>query len=92
MGRRLLAVTGELLVDIFMAGPPRSFSILENGLPEDTKLIEMGFGMVAPEQRIVVLVLESAAWDEQLVDGVPTTLPPVKVGLIPLIVDLRPPG
>ena len=64
MGQRLLQISAELLVEFLRGlrdGPPRYFSVTENPIPADAKILSVRSSQYWP--NIVEIELESAAWE-----------------------------
>lgn len=60
MGRRLLQVTVEFLVDATKAGPARAVNVVRNPLPDDAVCV----GVMDGGDGTVCLVIESATYPE----------------------------
>lgn len=65
MGRRILEVTAELLVNSFtkglVAGPPRFFYVSKDPIPDDATIVGV---RNSPYHPCVEILLESKAWPE----------------------------
>ena len=60
MGKRLVQVTGEFLVDFCKDSNARwCYRVVDNALPEDAKLVRV---MGNPSDSIITLLVESTEW------------------------------
>jgi hypothetical protein len=81
MPEAILRVSAELFVDFFKEGPPRTWGIIGNPLPDDARLLDVQMRSYGGPP-IVFLTLESDAFPEADFRGVPAELPPVMAKLI----------
>ena len=90
MGRAVLYISSELLVDLFKAGPPRSYAIRSGGLPEDTRLVEVAHARYMGEPLTIALLLESETWPEVEDGQLPPELSPVVASVVPIVIPYEP--
>ncbi len=61
MGRMVLRVSAELLMELFKDGPTRTYGVIAHGLPEDATLIDCRMERFH-NPPFASLVIESAAY------------------------------
>jgi hypothetical protein len=64
MGHKLLRISGDLLIDLFKAGPPRIYDVVEHGLPEDARFVHCHQVNWSDGRPIVLVEIESAEYPE----------------------------
>ncbi len=63
MGRKTLLISTALLVDLFKAGPPRTYGVVKNGLPEDARFFHCHADW-SDGTPVIVVEIESAEYPE----------------------------
>ena len=66
MGERQLHVSVDFLVECLKehGSVPRTFTVIENAIPDDATVVQMGVNVATFGSPILVLTLRSTAWEE----------------------------
>jgi hypothetical protein len=79
MKRATLLISPPLLIELFKAGPARTFEILNYPLPEDARFVDVSY---ISSEGAIALVLESETFNDIPEKGKPPDLPNPEVRVV----------